>query len=418
MGKKKIIHVFEHQKLPIGGDFKLRHWQALAKRNEKEKIKFLELQHNGIKLKQFVGVIQVADLTIEILPKIDSTMADHTKEEDRWQKVLIEMYRHTRSVKLSTDQRAWLAREKGDLLTIYIRLFLNDVEKLVREGMIKGYQCKKLNAQALRGAIDFPRHIEKNLASPGNIYVESTVYSKDILCNQLILAALDIIPTVCSDSDLLLKHKQLTQAFAGVKRVSVNPNLFSRVMRNRKTVQYQPALLMAEMLLKQYRPSNRGGNDHVLSILFDMNTLWQDYIFHRLREASGETVTATKNLSQHFWRGPENDSPRKIRPDIVLQWENRTVVIDTKWKLPKNFKPSDADLKQIFVYNLYWEAIHGILLYPAQDPQENVGAYADFKSMPYAIHCGVLTCNILGADHLLDPNLGHQILEKLKDMIQ
>ena len=418
MREKKIIRVFEHQSLPIGGDFQRRHWDALFKRNEKEKIKFLEVQRNGIKFKQFVGVIQVADLTIEILPKIDSTMPDTKSEEDKWQNVLLEMYRHSRSVMLSTDQRAWLAREKGDLLTIYIRLYLHEVEKLVRQGLTRNYRRTKTNSPTLRGAIDFSRQIKRNLSLPDQFSIESTVYSKDILSNQIILAALDIIPTVCGDSDILLKQRQLAQAFAGIERISVLPTLVSKVVDKRKTVQYQPALVMAEMLLTQYRPSNRGGNDHVLSILIDMNVLWQDYIFHRLREAGGETVKATKNLSQHFWSGPENDKPRKIKPDIILEWGHRTIVIDTKWKLPKNFKPSDADLKQIFVYNLYWGAVHGILLYPAQDPQQNMGAYLDFTAMPYATHCGVLTCNILNPASQLDNTVGQRILQQLEEIIQ
>jgi 5-methylcytosine-specific restriction enzyme subunit McrC len=324
------------------------------------------------------------------------------------------MYRHSKSVNLSAGQRAWLAREKGDLLTIYIRLFLNDVEKIAREGFLKNYHRKNLDAASLRGSIDFPRHIAKNLVNPDRIAVKSGVYSKDNIYNRLLLAALDIIPLVSTDSSLLLQHKNIVESFAGVQRIPISGQEFAKLNRSRKSARYQPALQMAEMLLKRYRPANKGGNNHVLSILFDMNVLWQDYIFNRLQAAGGENIRV-KKTHRHFWQGPEGGTPRKIKPDIIVQWEKHTVVIDTKWKILRNFSPDDADLKQIFVYNLYWEAVHGFLLFPAHQAQQKIGAYLEYNRMPYSTHCGILTCNILGEDQLLDLTLGTRLLQQLQD---
>ena len=39
-------------------------------------------------------------------------------------------------------------------------------------------------------------------------------------------------------------------------------------------------------------------------------------------------------------------------------------MIDTKWKRIETNKPSDDDLKQMFVYNLHWKAEKTLLLYP------------------------------------------------------
>ena len=40
------------------------------------------------------------------------------------------------------------------------------------------------------------------------------------------------------------------------------------------------------------------------------------------------------------------------------------MIVDTKWKLIRDGRPSDADLKQMFVYNLFWQTDRSILLYP------------------------------------------------------
>lgn len=50
------------------------------------------------------------------------------------------------------------------------------------------------------------------------------------------------------------------------------------------------------------------------------------------------------------------DASRLVKPDLVLTSpQGERIVIDTKWKLIRDGRPSDADLKQMFVYNLYWK---------------------------------------------------------------
>jgi 5-methylcytosine-specific restriction enzyme subunit McrC len=36
------------------------------------------------------------------------------------------------------------------------------------------------------------------------------------------------------------------------------------------------------------------------------------------------------------------------------------MIIDTKWKIPENNKPTDSDLKQMYIYNEYWKSRNAI----------------------------------------------------------
>ena len=79
--KTKRIQVFEHAILYFGEvyndvKFEKHHYIALSKLNILHNDKYFETRHNGIRFKQFVGVIQVDGLTIEILPKIDNYKED------------------------------------------------------------------------------------------------------------------------------------------------------------------------------------------------------------------------------------------------------------------------------------------------------------------------------------------------------
>ena len=45
--------------------------------------------------------------------------------------------------------------------------------------------------------------------------------------------------------------------------------------------------------------------------------------------------------------------------------------MDTKLKIISIDKPSDDDIKQIYVYNMYWDAPKSMLLYPKNDNKQD-----------------------------------------------
>ena len=74
MINSRVIKVFEYDSLKIDTeDFQKTHWEALGWYNEDNGDKFFSLTPNAVKFSHYVGVIQVGNLTIEILPKIGKT---------------------------------------------------------------------------------------------------------------------------------------------------------------------------------------------------------------------------------------------------------------------------------------------------------------------------------------------------------
>ena len=60
-----------------------------------------------------------------------------------------------------------------------------------------------------------------------------------------------------------------------------------------------------------------------------------------------------------------------LRPDIVLESDGHTVVLDTKWKLlsdnARNSGISQADMYQMYAYSKKYEADAIILVYPRSE---------------------------------------------------
>ena len=355
--KKQLIQVFEHQKLRVGKfcekvEFTQNHFDALVRYNEQHDNRYFTPIHRGIKFSQYVGVIQVGQLTVEILPKADNVEGNY----DKWHTGLIEMLKACRYLKLEGSTNANLKLQHASLLDLYIYTFLSEVEILLHKGLSKKYRLVKENKHALSGSLQFQKHITKNLVNKERFYIQHQTYDKVHLLHQILQAALLIIPAVSTNADLQDRLGRILLAFPNIPNRKINAQLFAKIHLDRKTQHYQKAFDLAKLLLLNYNPDLKRGQTNVLAILFDMNRLFEEYLFRILQKKKGITVKAQR--SKYFW---EN---KKIRPDIVLTKDNQTVIIDAKWKVLQTAKPSDADLKQMYVYHQYWDAPKTLLVYP------------------------------------------------------
>lgn len=360
MLKENIIQVFEHSFLAIEGKFEQRHFVALSKLNALHNYKYFDLKHNGIVFKQYVGVIQVDGLTIEILPKIDND----GKSEAVWQKALINMLRVTRKLKVQQIGEADVNKQQIHLLDIYFEWFLNEIQLLLHQGLIKQYYKETSNVKALKGKLEFAGHINKNLVHKERFYTTHQVYDKDHLVHQILHKALAIIEKCTKGSYLYSKCKTVQLDFPEVKIINVNETTFTKVPKNRKTTPYETALTIARLIILNYAPNVSSGNERMLALLFDMNSLWEEYVLIRLKQAAPSEVQIYGQESKSFWKNIS------IRPDIVIDKGSHKFIIDTKWKNIDYSEPSTHDLRQMYVYNDYWESDKAMLLYPSNTTKE------------------------------------------------
>ncbi len=401
MLKESTIQVFEHSFLPIEGKFEQRHFVALSKLNALHNYQYFDLKHNGIVFKQFVGVIQVDGLTIEILPKIDND----GKSEAVWQNVLIEMLRVTRKLKVQKVGNANVNKQSIHLLDIYFEWFLNEVQTLIHQGLIKQYYKETSNVKALKGKLEFAGHISKNLVHKERFYTTHQVYDKDHLIHQILFKALDIVERCSKGSYLYSKCKTVQLNFPEVKAISVTEATFSKVPSNRKTAPYETALAISKFIILNFAPNISSGSENMLALLFDMNSLWEEYILARLKQTD-EQITVYGQQSTTFWNGIT------IRPDIVIEKGGETFIIDTKWKKMNGGKPSTDDLRQMYVYNDYWNSDKAMLLYPSNESSFN--GFAPFEktsSQPSQHKCGLGTISIFKTDEpILNEKIGDLII--------
>lgn len=399
MGKQyEIIKVFEYELLKVGGQFKERHLKALSNLNALHNDAYFDLRYKAVRFKNYVGVIQIDGLTIEILPKIDANESD----KDLWQEVLIEMLKTTSKLKVQKVGQANVTKQNIHLLDIYFEWFLTEVELLIRQGLIKQYYTQTKNVTALKGKLEFAGHIQNNLIHKERFYTTHQIYAKDHLIHQILSFALNIIEDFSKGTYLYSRCKTVQLDFPEVKNIRINKTTFSRIKNSRKSAPYKTALEIARFIILNYAPNISSGDEKMLALLFDMNSLWEEYVLVKMKKEALkiEDTEVYGQSSKEFWQGIT------IRPDIVVKKPERVYVIDTKWKNIQNFKPSTQDLRQMYVYNEYWESVQSMLLYPATST-----VAPDFRNFKEREHqCAIGRLNII-EDGKLKGDIGREILD-------
>jgi 5-methylcytosine-specific restriction enzyme subunit McrC len=360
VSKSNIIQVFEYEKLKYSttGFFQEKHFNTLVLFNEKHNNKYFTPIYKGIQFNHYVGVIQVAGLTIEILPKADKEKDKKQEDKDVWQGVLLNMLRVCKKIQVDNVSEASLKKRYNSILEVYYEMYVKELEQLVKNGLIKKYKRIESNQLALKGRLMFSKHVQNNVIHKERFYTEHQVYNHNHLLHQTLYKGLRVLETL-TNGRLSDRIKCLSLNFNEFDKKEITQTHFSKLTLNRKTTPYTKALNIAKMLILNYSPSLNSGQDNMLTLLFNMNLLWEEYIYRVLNKYKPEGYIVSYQNMKKFWES------KVIKPDIVIKDNNEnTYIIDTKWKVIEATKPSDNDLKQIFAYNLRWQAEKSMLLYP------------------------------------------------------
>jgi len=399
------LQVYEHQEVRVGeGGFTESHYQSLCRFYERLPNPYFSLLHRGVRFNYYVGVLQVGDLTIEILPKLSRP---DNGSDARWQTALIEMLRTCKLLKVDSLSSANLSIRPHAILELYFELFIEEVEKLLRQGLLRQYRRRDGKLEVLKGRLLLHKQMRTQFADATHFYTEYEQYSYDNHYNRILRAGLDLLQQFPLSSDLSARLSRLLQVFppltspneADRRSWASPPHPFTPIS-SRKTDRYRTALEVAQLLLHNYHPALKPGPHHTLALLFDMNLLFEEYIYRKLLEQQTAELSIARQLSRPFW------GRRFIKPDIVIEHKGERLVLDTKWKTPGSRGPSMDDLRQMLAYARQFGARRGIIVYP-RSRREQLG-----YSRPYANPeqlAGELDCQIVFVDLLREGRLNEGV---------
>ena len=326
-----------------------------------------------IKAKNYVGVITMKDgTTIEILPKIFS---QETITEGKVKNLLVDMLKTLRNAPFKSLQSTNVNIDKLNIFEIFIRMFIDEVFHIVKRGLKCDYETIQANESVFKGKMVFAAQIKYNYAHKEHSFVEYDDFNTNRAENRILKSTLSYLYKKTSSIRNKTDIKTLLNAFADVELSSNYKSDFAHIVPDRKTTDYQTALLWSKIFLMGKSFTSFSGSEVAFALLFPMETLFESYVATQLKMIldNSEYIISMQDKTYHLF-----DDPRKflMKPDIVIKnkTSGKVFIMDTKWKLlsdtQANYGISQEDMYQMFAYQKKYTSDNVTLLYPLTDKVE------------------------------------------------
>ncbi|RAX54415.1 hypothetical protein CCY99_03415 [Helicobacter sp. 16-1353] len=245
---------------------------------------------------------------------------------------------------------------KLPLLEIFVIMFIDEVEKLVKQGIKSDYVEKSQNRKFLKGKLLFGENLKHNLAHKERFFTQSDEFIADIAPNRLIVSTLHLLYQGSFSPKTSVRLNQLRFIFDEI-RASCNISAdFAKCRISRHFKAYELVLKWCEIFLCHKAWTPYSGADLAFAFLLDMNKLFESFVTKMLKiHAKDYEIEAQAEHSPKHLINTANGDKFKLLPDIVARLkksgESKILIIDTKWKnIDSLNKIAQSDLYQVFAY--------------------------------------------------------------------
>ena len=317
-----------------------------------------------ITARNYVGLITMTDgRVIEILPKI---AGGGITEEDT-KRIFLEMLKTLKDVTFKDFNVSYLHTDRLSLLEIFIKMFLNEVAILTKQGLKAAYTPIEANERFYKGKLMASQNIKYNIVSKERFFVCYDDFSINRPENRLIKSTLRFLIKATGNGRNRQIAARLLTYFDGVEYSASYDTDFSKCFVDRSMNHYNKALSWCRIFLRGNSFTAFAGSDVALALLFPMEKVFESFVAAKFRK---HICSGTNLLTQDI-RYSLFDRPTKafsLRPDIVLVNDGEIIVMDTKWKLlsnnVRNYGISQSDMYQMYAYSKKYKAEKIVLIYP------------------------------------------------------
>lgn len=337
-----------------------------------------------LKAKNYVGVIQTANLSIEILPKI----YDNTKE-DETRNIFIEMLKPLLNINEIQISKADLSTIKNkNIYELFITMFVESVDKLIHKGVKSQYFEKEENQAFLKGKIQFNQHIKENYIRKERFYVQFDEYMPNRVENRLLKSTIALLLKKTRNYENKKNLRQQLFIFDEVDFSFNHETDIKKVNLHRGMEHYEMPIKFAKLFLTHQSFTFLRGKENVFALLFPMEKVFEDYmefVLENSKENLGiERVLVNGGKDEYLLSSGDGCNMARLEPDYLLKMtEGKDIVTDAKWKIleEKEDKKRDCDkisiasndVYQIFAYLNFYDCEDTALLFvPKAEIEEEV----------------------------------------------
>lgn len=345
---------------------------------------------NYVTVQNYVGLIELkSGYQIQIMPKLD---LGETKAETR--NIFGKMLRSLKDFPAKVSNDANLKEDRMNLYEVFIDMYIQDVQQLVKHGLKSSYLRVENNLGFYKGKLLVDRQIKENVAHKERFYVTYDEYLSNRPENRIIKSTLIRLDAITQSDVHQRKIKQLLSTFEDVEESINYEKDFAKVVLDRNMKDYERLIKWSKVFLLNKSFMTFTGSTEARALLFPMEKLFEEYVAKELKKVLKNSWTLSAQDSRYYLF--DNPEIFKLRPDIVLRHKDGSVIVmDTKWKKlvndPKsNYGISQADMYQMYAYSKKYNSSDIWLLYPESKDMKNDSRYL-FESivnetLPTRIH--------------------------------
>ena len=335
----------------------------------------LEHGRHALRARGVVGVVAAEGGTLEILPKIDVAVEGGTAEQNAAiRERLVHMLAVALDIRLDIGTLTELDWQRDTLLEIVVRIFAEKLADAVRQGMPRRYVDHEDDLPTLRGSLNVTRQFTRHAANPSRLACRFDLFSEDIPLNRIMKAAVSRLSRIARSTANQRRLRELAFVYAETTDIPVSALPWDRIIIDRTNKRWLDLLLLARLLLLDRFQTTTGGASSGFSLLFEMNTLFENYVGHLVRRVLGGTEFQVSLQGGRLYCLRETKTERGLfqtKPDILIRRGSDVVhIIDTKWKRLASRTDdakqgvSQSDVYQMMAYGQLYQSPRLTLLYP------------------------------------------------------
>ena len=328
---------------------------------------------------QWVGVVQVPGLVLELLPKIDTPPGHGDDALDLARDNLLVMLAEAGQIPLRARDLAALSTRRSPLHETLVALFAQRMVSELSKGPHRAYVAETDDLRAMRGKLLVGKHVVRNAARRERFTCSYEEFSIDTALGRVLRATCRALMETAAHGTT---REALGRCLALLDDVSDVPDgrvWLDRVVLDRRSERFGDLLAFCRLVLEQQAPTSRSGAATTFSLLFDMDRVFEGFVAGFLRRKvmprfeEVQLRVQGQGARAPLLRTERNQGALFLKPDLLLTTRGSRVaqaVLDTKWKRlgamtqRKQAGLGAADLYQMFAYTRRYDVARTVLLFP------------------------------------------------------
>ena len=325
-----------------------------------------------VRTRSWVGVVRLPTVEIRIVPKVTGDQLG-----------LVRLLDYASGLEALTrlPDGATLDASGDSLLELFVLLFVEASERVLRRGLLSGYVEREGDLPIVRGRILPDRQVLERFGRLDRIICRFDELEHDVVENQLLTAVLQVASPLVTSVGLQRRISRLRGVLEPICDTDQLDLAGARttVTYNRLNAHYETAHRLGWILFDALGIDDllAPGDVRSFSFLLNMNQLFERFVTRAVEQilpVARYRVSSQISFKSVVWNVSSQRPYANIIPDVVVQrrgQSNCRVAIDAKYKLydERGFDPGDIYQTFLYAFALGATASDGLptslLLYPA-----------------------------------------------------